>query len=34
MLEFVAHGLGITLLTEHFAMSHPGLRAIPLTGTH
>lgn len=32
MLEFVAHGLGITLLTEHFALSHPGLRAIPLTG--
>jgi DNA-binding transcriptional LysR family regulator len=32
MLEFVANGLGITLLPEHFASSHPDLRAIPLTG--
>jgi DNA-binding transcriptional LysR family regulator len=32
ILDFVAHGLGITLAIESLAASRPDLRAIPLTG--
>jgi DNA-binding transcriptional LysR family regulator len=30
ILEFVAHGLGVTLVQEYLATSRPDLRAIPL----
>ena len=32
ILDFVAHGLGFTLLPEYLATSRPDLRAIPLAG--
>lgn len=33
LLDFVAHGLGISLVQEQLAASRPDLRAIPLAGT-
>jgi DNA-binding transcriptional LysR family regulator len=33
IMDFVAHGLGISLVQEHLATSRPDLRAIPLAGT-
>jgi DNA-binding transcriptional LysR family regulator len=32
ILDFVAHGLGFTLLPQYLATSRPDLRAIPLAG--
>jgi len=32
IMDFVAHGLGVSLVQERLAISRPDLRAIPLTG--
>ena len=34
IMDFVAHGLGVSLVQEHLATSRPELRAIPLAGTN
>lgn len=33
IMDFVAHGLGVSLVQEQLAISRPDLRAIPLAGT-
>ena len=33
IMDFVAHGLGVSLVQEQLATSRPDLRAIPLAGT-
>ena len=33
IMDFVAHGLGVSLVQERLAISRPDLRAIPLAGT-
>ena len=32
IMDFVAHGLGVSLVQEQLATSRPDLRAIPLAG--